>query len=152
MQNKKFDVDQAQRTSAIVWFILLLSQVMFLGLIFSFDPSLRSLGLGTAPILDQNAPVVIAAALLAAINLIVSIIINKRCIDHAIATQQPSYVQTGLVIGCAFCESISLIGLVLALGFGYPYFYFWFIVGIIGIFLHFPRRATLVAASANRPK
>ncbi|MBK9162903.1 MAG: hypothetical protein IPM21_03185 [Acidobacteria bacterium] len=57
-----------------------------------------------------------------------------------------SYVMTGLIVACAVCESISLMGFVLAIAFGYQYFFFWFIIGIIGIFMHFPRRQHLLEA------
>jgi len=43
--------------------------------------------------------------------------------------------------------AVLALTLVLAIAFAYPYFYFWFAVGILGIFLHFPRRQHLLDAS-----
>ncbi|HBE83405.1 MAG TPA: hypothetical protein DDW24_11560, partial [Blastocatellia bacterium] len=76
-----------------------------------------------------------------------SFFFRRKAIEQGIAEQKPEYIQTALIIGCAFCEAISIIGLVLALVFEYQYFYLWLLVGFIGIFLHFPRRKKLVAAT-----
>lgn len=152
MENKKFDLNQTHRTTLIIWFVLLLSQAALLGFTYTIEPSLLERGLGTEPILGENAVIIIGAAFLAAVNLVISLVLNKRSVDQAIAEQKPALVQTGLIMGCAFCETITLIGMILGIVFFYPYFYFWFIVGIIGIFLHFPRRANLEAASYKLPK
>jgi hypothetical protein len=107
--------------------------------LFKFD--------STAPILGENAIFVIPFAILAFVNLGLSFIIRKRCNEQAVVEQNPRLVQTGLVIACAFCEAISLLGMVLAFAFSYHYFFAWFALGIFGILLHFPRRADLIAAS-----
>lgn len=140
------DVDHSYRTLLIVWMVLLLSQFMFIFVlsqakpaVFQSDPS--------APILGPNAPFVIGLGILAVVNLIVSHIIRARCLEQAVVEQRLQLVQTGVVIGCAFCEAISIFGMLLAFLFDYKYFYLWFALGILGILSHFPRKKHLEAAS-----
>ncbi len=140
------EIDHKYRTLATIWFILLLSQFMFLGVVFAikgevFQPDLSQPLLGSEPV------IVAMFAVLAVTNFFLSFVFRKRSIDQAVAEQKISYVQTGLVIGCALCESISILGVVLAVVFSYPYFYAWFVLGVVGIFLHFPRRKDLLAAA-----
>lgn len=146
MKNENRNVEHLFRTLAIVWGVLLLSQFMFIFVLMQAKPELFKFD-WTAPILDENAIFVVAFAMMAVFNLVLSFIIKKRCYEQAVAEQKPSLVQTGLVIACAFCEAISLFGMVLAFAFSYQYFFAWFALGIFGILLHFPRRADLIAAS-----
>ena len=142
------ELDQKYRTMVILWAILLFSQLLFVVVIYSakgsefiLDPEQSLLG--------DLSPIVIAAAMLAFTNLAISFVLRAKMIEQGIGEQKPQYVQTALIIGCAFCEVISIIGLVLALAFNYPYFYLWLILGFIGIFLHFPRFKHLEAASVK---
>lgn len=145
MQNKP-DIDQLFRTMAIIWFVLLMSQFALLGVAYTIagDGLQKNVEQGC---LGAYPPVVFGAIMLAVSNLAISFFMRRRCIEQAVAEQNTKYVQTGLVIACAFCESISIIGMVLAIAFAYPYFYFWFALGILGVFLHFPRRQQLLDAS-----
>lgn len=143
------ELDQKYRTMVILWAILLFSQLLFVVVIYSakggeilIDPEQSLLG--------DLSPIVVAAAMLAFTNLAISFVLRKKMIEQGIGEQKPQYVQTALIIGCAFCEVISIIGLVLALAFNYPYFYLWLIVGFAGIFLHFPRRKHLFDASMRK--
>jgi len=142
----KPDVDQLFRTMAIIWFVLLMSQFALLGVAYTVagDGLQKNVEQG---FLGVYPPVVFCAIMLAVSNLAISFFMRRRANEQAVADQNVKYVQTGLVIACAFCESISIIGMVLAIAFAYPYFYIWFAVGILGIFLHFPRRQHLLDAS-----
>jgi len=145
MQDKP-DIDQLYRTTAIIWFVLLMSQFALLGFAFSLLPP-EAVANAQYGILGTNPPIVIGALMLAFANLAISFVMRKKASEQALVEQNVKHVQTGLVIACAFCESISIIGMVLAIAFAYPYFYLWFAVGILGIFLHFPRRQHLLDAS-----
>jgi len=142
----KPDIDQLFRTMAIIWFVLLMSQFALVGVAYSIagDALQKNVEQG---FLGAYPPVVLCAIMLAVSNLVISFFMRRRANEQAVADQNVKYVQTGLVIACAFCESISIIGMVLAIAFAYPYFYLWFAVGILGIFLHFPRRQHLLDAS-----
>ncbi|HRJ89820.1 MAG: hypothetical protein JNK51_12620 [Blastocatellia bacterium] len=140
------EIDQKYRTLAILWLILLFSQLLFVVVIYSSKAELFS-DRSEQSSFGNESTVVFGAAFLAIANLAISFFFRRKAIEQGIAEQKPEYIQTALIIGCAFCEAISIIGLVLALVFEYQYFYLWLLVGFIGIFLHFPRRKNLVAAT-----
>ncbi|HMO80568.1 MAG TPA: hypothetical protein PKD24_07230 [Pyrinomonadaceae bacterium] len=142
-------IDQAYRTMATVWFILLLSQFMFFGVAMLVAGE-AILAASQQPAEPENTLMVFLFATLALTNLGLSFVFRKRAQEQAVTEQKIKHVQTGLIIACAFCESISILGVVLAVAFHYQYFYLWIIVGIIGIFLHFPRRKHLLDASSAR--
>ena len=142
----KPDIDQLFRTMAIIWFVLLMSQFALVGVAYSIAGDALQTNVEQG-FLGAYPPVVFCAIMLAVSNLAISFFMRRRANEQAVADQNVKYVQTGLVIACAFCESISIIGMVLAIAFAYPYFYLWFAVGILGIFLHFPRRQHLLDAS-----
>ncbi len=144
------DVDQLFRTTAIVWFVLLMSQFALYGLAWTLRGNVAAPNPGQG-LLSDNPPIIIGAMMLAATNLALSFFIRKRANEQAVTDQNVKHVQTGLIVACALCESISIIGMVLAVAFSYPYFYLWFALGILGIFLHFPRRKHLLDASGARP-
>ncbi len=143
------NIEQSYRTLAIIWFALLSSQVMFLVVTFLAKPELFKFDSGK-PVLGENASIIIAFAFLALTNLALSFVMKKRSFEQAVAEQKIAYVQTGLILACAFCEAISLLGIVLAFAFSYQYFFVWFAVGLLGIILHFPRRDTVIAANYKK--
>ena len=146
MQNEKINPEQAHTTLMIVWFALVMSQLLFLVILYFIKPGLFRFDL-TQPLLGENAVVVGALAAIAIVNLVTSFTLRKRYIGQAIATGSIAMVQSALIVGCALCESISLFGLLLGFAFDYPYFFAFSIVGIVGTLLHFPRRGDIHAAS-----
>jgi F0F1-type ATP synthase membrane subunit c/vacuolar-type H+-ATPase subunit K len=151
MENEKINPEGAYKTLVILWFALLMSQVMFLAILFVAKPEVFKFDF-TKPILGENAPVIIGLAALALANFGLSFVMKKRSYQQAVAEQKIALVQTGLIIACALCEAISLIALVLAFAFSYQYFFVWFALGILGIILHFPRRDDVIAASYKNTK
>lgn len=149
MQNRNPSVEQQYRVLTVVWFVLLFSQIMFLAVIYFSKPEVFSFDFSKSPF-GENPIFVVACAFLAITNLIVSFVIKRRCVEQAIAEQKVQYVQTGLIIGCALCEAISLLGMVLAFTFSYQFFFLWFLLGITGIILHFPKRDDVIAASYKK--
>lgn len=147
--NHTTELDHKYRTLAIVWLILLMSQLVFIGVAFSVKGGMSGDVDGTET--AETEPAIIAAfALLAIVNFVLSFVMRRRAMRQAIEEKNVVHVQTGLVIGCALCESISIIGVVLAIAFAYPYFYLWIALGMFGIFLHFPRRKELYDANAGK--
>jgi F0F1-type ATP synthase membrane subunit c/vacuolar-type H+-ATPase subunit K len=149
MTDQDRNIDQLFRTMAIIWFVLLMSQFALLGLTFSLLPQ-EAVANAQYGFLSSNPPIIIGALFLAISNLAISFFMRQRTQEQAIAEQNVKHLQTGLVIACAFCESISIIGMVLAVAFAYPFFYIWFALGILGIFLHFPRRKQLLDATFKK--
>ena len=147
MQNTKSE--DAYKTLVILWFALLMSQVMFLVVIFFAKPEIFKFD-WTKPILGENAVIVILFAVLALANFGLAFVMKKRSYEQSVAEQKVALVQTGLIIACALCEAISLLGMVLAFAFSYQYFFLWFALGILGIILHFPRRDDVIAANYKK--
>lgn len=143
------ELDHKYRTMAIIWLILLMSQLVFIGVAFSVKGSMVA-GADAAEQTATDPIIIVAFALLAVVNFILSFVMRRRAAQQAIAEKNVMHVQTGLVIGCALCESISIIGVVLAIAFSFPYFYLWIGLGMFGIFLHFPRRKELYDANAGK--
>jgi F0F1-type ATP synthase membrane subunit c/vacuolar-type H+-ATPase subunit K len=142
-------IKQEYRTLALIWFVLLFSQAMFLIVIFTSKPEVFNFDFSAPVSAGGNTPLIIALAVLALVNLSLSFVIRKVSVAQAIARQDPQYVRLGLIIGCAFCESVSVMGMIVAFAFSYQYFFLWFALGIAGIILHFPRRKHLLAASGK---
>jgi hypothetical protein len=143
-------VRQEYRTLRLIWFVLLFSQAMFLIVLFTAKPEVFRFD-SAAPVLSgENSIFFIVFASLALTNLALSFVIKKRCVQQGIEKQGAQYVRLGLIVGCAFCESISVMGMILAFAFSYQYFFLWFALGVTGIVLHFPKRADLLAASYKK--
>lgn len=139
------------QTLVVMWGALLVSQVLFLVVLFFSKPELFRFDWSRPP-LGENAVVVLAFFALALVNLGLSFVMKKRTYEQAVQKQSVELVQTGLILACAFCEAVSLLGMVIAFIFSYQYFFIFFALGILGTALHFPSRDVLMAASyKNRP-
>ncbi len=142
MQSENFSIEQIYKTELIIWFALLMSQIMFLLVIFLVKPEVYQFDFTKSP-LGENAIIISAFALIAVLNLIISFVMKKNLLKNAVEHQNPGLVQNAMIIACALCESISLLGFVLAIAFAYQYFFIFFIVGIAGTIFHFPKRENL---------
>ena len=137
-------------TLVIIWGSLLVSQVMFLLLIFVVKPELLAFDF-SQPYLGKH-PIVIVLFAAAAISVFVlSFVLRNQHIRRAVIDQDAGCVQTGLVLGCALSELISVLGVVLAFVFDYQYFYFWIALAMLGVLCHFPRRNHFHAAGYKNP-
>jgi hypothetical protein len=99
------------------------------------------------PLFGENFIVVVIFGFMAIMNLFIGLFLRMQAVQRAIEEQKPSILQTGLILGLAFCESLSILGLVLAFAFNYQYFFLWFILAIIGMLLHYPKRQNYHEAS-----
>ena len=133
----------------IIWAGLLFSQMMLLVVVYFAKPEVFRFDF-SKPFFDNNVVLIIAFAAIAVVNLAVSFVMKKRSFQQAVEKQQVALVQTGQILAYAFCEAISLLGIVLAFAFSYQYFFLWLALGIIGIILHFPRRDDVIAASYKK--
>jgi F0F1-type ATP synthase membrane subunit c/vacuolar-type H+-ATPase subunit K len=148
-QNQKINPEQGYQTILVVWFALLISQLMFLFLVFFIKPELFVFDIAK-PLLGGNAAVVLAFAALSLASIIASIIIRNKFLQQSVAEQNIAHVQTAVIFGCALAEVVSLLGLVLAFAFDYQYFFLFSLAGILATLVHFPRRSS-VHAAAFRP-
>lgn len=149
MENKNTTVEAQYKTMVLLWAALLMSQFLFVLLIFLTRPKLFTFDF-SQPVMGPSSAMVLGFAAAAVTAVIFSFAFRKKLNERAVATQDPGQVQTGLIIALALCEASSLFGLALAFGFEYQYFFVWIILGVIGMILHFPNRDALHAASYNK--
>ncbi len=147
MQNS--NVERNYQTMLVIWAALLLSQLILLVVVYFAKPEVYKFDF-TKPFLGENPVLIIAFAVIAVTNLAFSFVMKKRSFVQAVEKQQIALVQTGSILAYAFCEAISLLGIVLAFAFSYQYFFVWFALGILGFILHFPRRDDVVSASYKK--
>ena len=150
MQPQQPSIEAQYRTMTVVWAALLVSQFLFLVILFVIKPEVYRFDF-TKPFLPENAAVaVLALAFLSISTFLLSFVLKGRFLKQAVAEQSTAQVQTAMIVACALCESVSLFGLVLAFAFDYQYFFLWFALGILGFILHFPKRDQLVAAGYKK--
>jgi F0F1-type ATP synthase membrane subunit c/vacuolar-type H+-ATPase subunit K len=145
----KQNIEQLYRTSLVLWSTFVLSQSMLLMVLYFTKPDLFKFDF-SQPFLGDNFVVVAIFGFMAIFNVFISIFLKVQAIDRAIEEQQPKLLQQGLILGCAFCESLTILGMVLAFGFNYQYFFIWFIFGVLGMLIHFPRRENFHKAGFNK--
>lgn len=146
MQNPKTDIGQPFISLMIFWLALVMSQVMLLVMLYFLRPEVFDFDPGR-PIPGPNGVVVAALGVISLSITLLSFVLRKKFVERSVSEQNIGLIQTGLIIGCALCESVSLIGFVLAFSFGYQYFFVFSIGGLIAMLLHFPRRRDLLAAT-----
>jgi uncharacterized integral membrane protein len=144
MERKPTLADQ-QQILIIIWAALLVSQVLFLVMLFFTKSELFNFEFSQHP-LAPSWPMIVAFALAAVVCFLLSFSFKKRFIDQAYQEKKPEIVQSGFIIAIALCEACSLFGLCLAFAFDYQYFFIWFALGIVGIVAHFPKQKDLLAA------
>ena len=132
-------VEKRHRTMLILWSAFVLT-VGFYFLVALFVESAVG-GAGGDPVLVW-ALLGVALTMVAA-----SVVLGKRFLARSVERQDPALVQTGLIVGLALCEAAALFGLVARLLTGTSYYYLFFVIAIIGMALHRPRRDDLLAAS-----
>lgn len=136
---KGTNVDAQYRTMLIIWFAILMS----VGMIFFVTPILQS-----PPLAEQNdttLPWVFAG--LSATLFLLSFVLKGRMLAQSVKSQRPELVQSAMILAVALCEAISIFGMIAYLTTGTRYYYIFFIVSVVGILLHMPRRNQLSAAS-----
>lgn len=155
MQNKEQDIETKYKTLVVLWAAMIVSQLLFVLVIFFTRPKLFQLDLGQPLLGDgdhgSTGAVVIGFAVAAITAVAFSFAFRRRLNERAVAEQSPANVQSGFIIALAFSEAASLFGLALAFAFDYQYFFLWIILGIAAIILHFPKRTEFHAASYQNP-
>ncbi len=144
--NENFSTNQFYNSLLMQWLLLFTSQLMFLVVLYFVVPGLFKFDL-SKPFLDQNWILIIIFAIVALINLALSILLKRRFIHQAVSEQKVGFVQTAMIVGCTLCECVTLFGFMLALVAEYQYFFLWFFAGIAGMLFHFPSRRNVMDAS-----
>lgn len=149
MQNEKLDLGKAHQTLVTIWGALLFSQFAFLLMIFLVKREVFNFDF-TQPIGGPEPVLVMALAGVSVVSFFLSISMRRKFIREAIEKQKVPLVQTGMIIGCALGESITLFGLLLVFVQSYQYFFIFFFLGILAILLSFPKRDDVMAAGFRR--
>ena len=132
-------------TLVTIWGGLLMSQIVFLVLVYFLKPDLFSSDF-SQPLFGKHPIVIVLFAAAAIAVFVLSFLLRDQHIRRAVVDRDASCVQTGLLLGCALSEISSLLGLVLAFVFDYQYFFLWIALGLLGVLMHFPRKDNLRAA------
>lgn len=139
------NIEPIFKTQMILWFAFVMSQIMFLVIIYFVKPEVFKFDF------SQNLfhPMALIMGFMALMNLGLSFLFRSNYNNDAIENQNMQTVQTALIIAWAFCESLSIFGLVLAISITYPLFFIWSALGILGTLIHFPRKADLFNATSQ---
>jgi F0F1-type ATP synthase membrane subunit c/vacuolar-type H+-ATPase subunit K len=94
---------------------------------------------GTAVLeLPENILLAASAAIVGA-----SVLARNFFEKRARETRNPAFLRSATVIGCALCEVVALIGLVLHIVTGSPTAWRYLVIAAAGMLLHFPRQQKL---------
>jgi hypothetical protein len=143
------DMKVEYKSLVIIWLALLISQVLFFGLILFAKPGILTADAPDNPL--GNKPLIALAFAVAAVAFfILSIVLSRQHMRRAVVDHDQGCVQTGLVLGCALSEVSSVLGIVLAFVWNYHYFFLWILLGTLGILINFPRKSFLDAAAPKK--
>jgi hypothetical protein len=132
-------VDATHRVLVILWFALVSS----VGISFVLS---RLVPTPESEPSQVSMPSVVLAAMGLSLT-ILSFVMKHRFFTLAEQKQRLALVRTGLIIALALCETAALFGFVDLLITGNRYYFVMFVIGLIGMLFHFPRRNQLVLAS-----
>ena len=141
----KMSIDARYRTMSILWIAQMMSLVMFLLLTQLIADSSEQ----PAPAANNVLSFVFAA--IGSFSVIISFVVRSKLLQRSVEKRDPSLVQTALVVGCALCEVPGLLGVMERFVLPGRDYLLLLAVSFLGMALHFPRRANLLAASPTDP-
>ena len=146
METNTPNTSAMHQTMIVVWYALLFSQFLFVGMVFFVKPEMFRLDF-SVPVVGDGIMIVAVFALLSLTLFAASFFLRKKYLEQSIAEQKVAIVQTAMILGCAMCETIGLLGMLLAFIFSYQYFWLFSALGIFGTLLHFPRKGDIMNAT-----
>jgi F0F1-type ATP synthase membrane subunit c/vacuolar-type H+-ATPase subunit K len=111
--NEPETIEQIQQRLVVLWGALLTSQFVFLLVLYSAKRQLFAFDL-SGPLGGTNPIMAAMLGVLALASFSLSFVIGSQLRKKAENEQNVAIVQTALIISCALCESISLLGFLLA--------------------------------------
>ena len=126
------------RTLLTLWFAMVMSLVMWLVLI--------RLAAATNEVNQKLGLLLICVSL---VPMSLSFLVKQIMLGKAIAQQNTMLVQQAYVVTWALCEVSGLVGLLAHFVARSPHYYVAFIVGGLGMLLHFPQKKHLLAAAGQ---
>lgn len=79
-----------------------------------------------------------------------SFLLKKILLAQAVAKQSVAQVMTAHIIAFTMCEVAAIFGLMIRLTTGARFYYLLFIIGVLGVLLHMPRRTQILDASFKK--
>lgn len=123
-------VEARHRTILVLWFALLMS-ITILFAMTRFIPGNST---------DSNATLSYALIGLAFTSVVASVLIKQRFVQRAIEKRDAAMLQTGYIVSFALCESAAILGLVDHMVTGSSYYFLSFLLGLLGMLFHFPKK------------
>jgi hypothetical protein len=140
-QDVKTKLDAQYRTLLILW-------MAFLSMFVVYYFLLVAIGWHAT---QENRQLTIFFNVLSPLLVAVSFVVKRKFLSRSVETQDPRLVNTGFIVAAAFCEAGALVGLLDALAAQDRYYFLLIGFAMLGLVLHFPRRAQLEAASYKNP-
>jgi hypothetical protein len=145
----RINPDTALQTMMVVWFALLASQFLLVGMVYVIKPEL--LDFEKAEMLPAEHSMFITIAAIASVSILaVSLIVRRSILGRSVAEQNVSLVQTAMIAGIALSEGIVLIGMLLGLVADYKFFFLFGVLGVIGVLIHRPTKKAILDASFSK--
>jgi NADH:ubiquinone oxidoreductase subunit 2 (subunit N) len=135
-------IDARFRVMLILWFALLSSVVVYFLVSLVIQRPNGDDG--------ENRTLTFVLTVAGTFTVIVSTALKQRFLARSVDQQRLELVQTGYIVALALCEFAALLGLVDRMVTGNRYYYVLFVIALIGMALHWPRRDHLLAASYKR--
>ena len=135
-------IDARFRVMLILWFALLSSVVVYFLVSLVIQRPNGDDG--------ENRILTFVLTVVGTFTVIVSTALKQRFLAQSVDQQRLELVQTGYIVALALCEFAALLGLVDRMVTGNRYYYVLFVIALIGMALHWPRRDHLLAASYKR--
>lgn len=96
---------------------------------------------------ENNLTLLVIFAAIGVTNIAISFVLKNKFLAQAASEQRPEKVQTAYLIAFVLSESAAICGFLGVFFAGSPYGYLLFVVAVVGVLLHMPRREHLLAAS-----
>ena len=142
---KNMTIDVRHRTMLTLWFAQMISVVMFLLLTQFVANSSEQPGPAANNLLS------FALAAVAMFLAVISFVVRSKLLQRSVERQDPSLVQSAMVVGCALCEVPALLGVLERFILPGRDYLVLLAISFVGMALHFPRRGNLLAASYKDP-
>lgn len=137
----KENIELRIRTIRTLWLALFISVGLYYALTFFVPRSEK----------PANATLFLVLLAVAVTTTLISFVIKNNFLTRAAQKQQVQLVQQGYVVACALTEVAALLGLFDYFATGNPYYYVLFLIGALGMLLHFPRREHVLNAAFRHP-
>ena len=144
------NIDAKYRSVVIVWFAILFST----GLFFLVS---RIVATSSTPgelpeLVETNRILLWVCVAVGVLTFLVSFILKGKLLKQSVEKHSIQLVVSGHIVAFALCEATCLFGLLAYVVTHTPYAYLLFALAIVGLLLHFPRKAQMQDAASERQR